>query len=92
VSSYAVNALLGHLWQSTLFVLAVGCLCLLLRRNSARIRYCLWLAASAKFLIPFAALTAYEFPAAPTSGSRARAVVHFDGGSNSRADHAVRPR
>jgi bla regulator protein BlaR1 len=58
VNSDAIDALLGHLWQSTLFVLAVGCLSLMLRKNSARIRYCLWLAASAKFLIPFAALTA----------------------------------
>jgi bla regulator protein BlaR1 len=55
------SSLLGladHLWQSTLFAVMVGCLTLLLRKNSARDRYLLWLAASAKFLVPFALLTA----------------------------------
>jgi lipopolysaccharide transport protein LptA len=51
-------ALANHLWQSTLFALTVGSLTLLLRKNSARVRYLLWLAASAKFLVPFALLTA----------------------------------
>ncbi len=50
-------ALANHLWQSTLFALVVGCLTLLLRKNSARVRCLLWLAASTKFLIPFALLT-----------------------------------
>jgi hypothetical protein len=50
-------ALANHLWQSTLFAIAVGLLTLLLRKNSARIRYALWLAASVKFLVPFALLT-----------------------------------
>ena len=51
-------ALADHLWQSTLFAAVVGCLALLLRRNSARLRCLLWLVAPAKFLIPFALLTA----------------------------------
>jgi uncharacterized protein (TIGR03435 family) len=46
----------NHLWQSTLFALTAGLLTLLLRKNHARARYWLWLAASAKFLIPFALL------------------------------------
>jgi beta-lactamase regulating signal transducer with metallopeptidase domain len=50
--------LLDHLWQSTLFASAVGLLTLALRRNGAQVRYCLWFAASLKFLVPFAALTA----------------------------------
>lgn len=50
-------ALGNHLWQSTLFALAIGALALLLRKNSARVRYALWLVASLKFLVPFAALT-----------------------------------
>lgn len=58
MNSSALIALMNHLWQSTLFILAVGCLTRLLRKNSARVRYCLWLTASAKFLIPFALLTA----------------------------------
>jgi bla regulator protein BlaR1 len=49
-------ALGNHLWQSTLFALAAGLLTLRLRKNHARARYWLWLAASVKFLIPFAFL------------------------------------
>src|SRR5687768_14175595 len=51
-------ALLNHLWQSTLFTAAVALLALAFRRNRARLRYGLWLAASVKFLVPFAALAA----------------------------------
>jgi bla regulator protein BlaR1 len=58
VTNLDVVALGNHLWQSTLFALVVGCLTLLLRKNGARARCLLWLAASAKFLIPFALLTA----------------------------------
>ena len=53
-----VPALCNHLWQSTLFALAAGLLTLTLRKNHAAIRYWLWLAASAKFLIPFSLLVA----------------------------------
>lgn len=49
-------ALANHLWQSTLFAAAVGALALALRKNQARVRYWLWLAASVKFLIPFSML------------------------------------
>jgi bla regulator protein BlaR1 len=48
----------NHLWQSTLFAALAGGLTLLLRSNSARVRWSLWLAASIKFLVPFALLTA----------------------------------
>ena len=46
----------NHLWQSTLFVGIAGLLTLALRRNCARARYWLWLAASVKFLVPFSLL------------------------------------
>ena len=46
----------NHLWQSTLFALLGAALVLLLRRNSARVRYLVWMAVSLKFLLPFAAL------------------------------------
>ena len=46
----------NHLWQSTLFVGVAGLLTLALRRNYARARYWLWLAASVKFLVPFSLL------------------------------------
>ena len=47
----------NHLWQSTLFVIAAGLLTLILRKNQARCRYWLWLAASLKFLVPFSLLS-----------------------------------
>src|SRR6266480_1681712 len=49
-------ALGNHLWQSTLFAITAGILTLILRKNHARARYWLWLAASVKFLIPFSLL------------------------------------
>jgi hypothetical protein len=49
-------ALGNHLWQSTLCVVFAGLLTLILRKNHARARYGLWLAASVKFLIPFSLL------------------------------------
>jgi beta-lactamase regulating signal transducer with metallopeptidase domain len=45
-----------HLWQSTLVLLAAWLLTLACRRNSADIRYWIWLCASLKFLVPFALL------------------------------------
>jgi bla regulator protein blaR1 len=45
-----------HLWQTTLFAAAVGAVTLAFRRNQARVRFALWLAASLKFLIPFSLL------------------------------------
>jgi bla regulator protein blaR1 len=50
-------AILSHLWQSTLFAVLAALLTLALRKNSARVRYWVWFAASAKFLIPFSLLT-----------------------------------
>ncbi|HEX4786254.1 MAG TPA: M56 family metallopeptidase [Candidatus Sulfotelmatobacter sp.] len=46
----------NHLWQSTVFGAAAGLLSLALRKDQARIRYWVWLAASLKFLIPFSLL------------------------------------
>jgi bla regulator protein blaR1 len=46
----------NHLWQSTLFAAVAAMMALALRKNQARIRYRLWLAASLKFLIPFSLL------------------------------------
>jgi bla regulator protein blaR1 len=42
----------NHLWQSTLFAGVAGLLTLALRKNHARARHGVWLAASCKFLIP----------------------------------------
>ena len=46
----------NHLWQSTMFAGIAGLLTLLLKNNRAHARYCLWLAASVKFLVPFSLL------------------------------------
>ena len=51
-------AALDHLWQSTLLALGAGLLVLVFRRARPAVRYGLWFAASAKFLVPFAALAA----------------------------------
>ncbi len=49
-------AIANHLWQSTLFAVLAAILTLALRKNYARVRYRLWLAASIKFLVPFSLL------------------------------------
>jgi bla regulator protein BlaR1 len=51
-----MDPLANHLWQSTLCVAVAWLLTLALRNNSAAVRYWVWLAASAKFLIPFSVL------------------------------------
>ena len=43
-------AILNHLWQSSLFALAVWVLTFLFRNNSASVRHGLWLAASLKLM------------------------------------------
>ena len=50
------TAMANHLWQSTLFALLAAVSTLALRKNQARIRHHIWLAASLKFLVPFALL------------------------------------
>ena len=46
----------AHLWQSTFFAGAAWLVALFLRTNRAQVRYWVWIAASAKFLIPFSLL------------------------------------
>src|SRR5262245_50402735 len=48
----------NHLWQSTAFAAACALITLAFRKNRAQVRYTLWIAASLKFLIPFASLVA----------------------------------
>lgn len=47
-----------HLWQSTVFLAGIAVLAWVLRHDRARVRHALWLAASAKFLVPAAGLVA----------------------------------
>ena len=53
-----ISELANHLWQSTLFAVAVGLLTLMCRKNHAGVRYWLWFSASVKFFIPFTLLMA----------------------------------
>src|SRR5579872_4431690 len=48
--------IINHLWQSSCFALLAGLLTFILRKNSPKVRYWVWLSASLKFLLPFALL------------------------------------
>jgi bla regulator protein BlaR1 len=50
------TAMANHVWQSTLFAILAAVSSLALRKNQARVRHHLWLAASLKFLVPFSLL------------------------------------
>ena len=52
-----ISAVLDHLWQSTLLAAVIGILAVAFRQARASVRYGLWLTASVKFLVPFAALS-----------------------------------
>ena len=58
MSISSLGPLADHLWQSTLVAIVVAAFTLVLKRNRAQVRHALWLAASLKFLLPFAALVA----------------------------------
>ena len=72
-----ISAFGNHAWQSTVFALLAGVLTLLLRKQRARVRYWLWVAASAKFLIPFSWLVAVGNQLAWLRGSAGGAVSGF---------------
>jgi bla regulator protein BlaR1 len=58
LQAYWTQALVNHVWQSTVIAVAAWLLTLALRKNQAHTRYWIWLAASAKFLLPFSLLIA----------------------------------
>jgi uncharacterized protein (TIGR03435 family) len=51
-----MEQLTNHLWQSTVFALAVAVLTIFFRKSRAHVRYWLWFSASLKFFVPFALL------------------------------------
>jgi uncharacterized protein (TIGR03435 family) len=53
-----IGMLGDHLWQSTIVAAVIAVLALVFRRTHARVRYWLWMTASAKFFLPFSALAA----------------------------------
>jgi bla regulator protein BlaR1 len=76
--SAAGTAMANHLWQSTLFAILVAVSSLALRKNQARVRHHLWLAASVKFLVPFSLLMSLGSRLATLHGSAgAQPVFYF---------------
>ena len=71
--------LYNHLWQSTVFAAGAGLLTLAFRKNRARVRHGLWLAASIKFLIPLSPLiglgSQIQWHRVPSSDLSAAVVV-----------------
>ena len=53
-----IELVADHLWQSSLVAAGAALLAQALRRNRAQIRYAVWLIATIKFVVPFAALAA----------------------------------
>jgi bla regulator protein blaR1 len=54
----SLSPIANHLWQSTVFAAFAALLSLALRKNRARVRHWVWLAASYKFLVPLSLLMA----------------------------------
>jgi len=69
----------SHIWQSTLFAAVAVLLTLALRRNRARVRYVVLLAASYKFLLPFSWLVSlgreFQWRTAPAALPHAISAV-----------------
>src|SRR5690349_4205037 len=62
-------ALFNHLWQSTVFAVLAALLAWTLRRNHARTRHWIWLAASVKFLVPWTLLVTLGMRLAPPTAA-----------------------
>jgi bla regulator protein BlaR1 len=71
------SALANHLWQSTVFGVVVALLAVALRHNGAATRFWLWMAASLKFLVPFALLVSLgnQFQSRGASPIQERAIL-----------------
>ena len=69
------GALTNHLWQSTLFALAIALAALVFRKNRAQVRYALWLSASLKFLLPFSLIFMLGTHLTPPSWKAAKHVA-----------------
>src|SRR5690242_13689971 len=67
--------MINHLWQSTVFTIAVGLLALALRKNRASLRHWLWFTASIKYLIPLSLLMSLGQQVQPNTPRLARPVA-----------------
>jgi bla regulator protein blaR1 len=79
MSAMELSPFANHLWQSTLFAAAAILLTMALKKNHARTRYWLWLAASVKFLIPFSLLveigSRFQWRSAPALAPKLSAAM-----------------
>ncbi len=79
-----MDAAANHIWQSTVVAAGAAALVWMCRQNRASVRHAIWLAASMKFLVPFALLAAVAralpWPPAslPQSGAVAAVTVMFN--------------
>ena len=53
-----IEQVTNHLWQSTVFAVAIAVLTVFFRKSGAHVRYWLWFSTSIKFFVPFALLIA----------------------------------
>ncbi len=67
--------IMNHLWQSSCAVPLAALLAFVLRNNSPKIRYWVWLGASLKFLIPFALLVSVGSVMPQSTRARMAAAV-----------------
>jgi uncharacterized protein (TIGR03435 family) len=78
----AAPMLANHLWQSTAFAAIAAGLALALKKNQARARYWIWMAASVKLLLPFALLAGvashFVKPRAAAAPAQAAMVVEVE--------------
>ncbi len=58
MTAFDLSAIADHLWQSTAVAVVAWLVTLILKKNSAAVRYRIWVAASVKFLVPFSLLIA----------------------------------
>ena len=86
-----MDAVVRHVVESTVFAVAAATFTLLFRRNRAAVRHAIWCAASAKFLVPFAALAyvVQQLPGVSFDQAGAGALAHIVFRTSATADVAV---
>jgi bla regulator protein BlaR1 len=89
--TYWASALANHLWQSTGLLAAAWLLAYGLRKNQARTRYWIWLAASLKFLIPFSLFVEIGRRAGSITASSIARSGHSTAALSNAMDHIAQP-
>lgn len=94
LASHFLSAMANHIWQSTLYLTCVSAVTAALKKQPARIRYGIWLSATAKFLIPFSAFSMFgiwlaHFHTAPRRQAGFETIVQYVGRPFTPADSIV---